>query len=128
MNFIRSFLVKLMARCVHFTRRAEAHRNQHAGTASWIKYYYGEAGIELFPKLILSELRALISEKQEAAVEAGSRCAQRVAIVSEAFAFTEGFAEYHAARQSLGRILPRNTIQRRSRMDQSLFRRFKIGF
>lgn len=83
-----------------FYQRAEAHRNQHAGTASWIKYYYDEAGIELFPKLILSELRALISEA-EAAVEAGSRYAQRVAIVSEAFAFTEGFAEYHAARKAL---------------------------
>ena len=83
-----------------FYQRAEAHRNQYAGTASWIKYYYDEAGIELFPKSVLSELRALIAEA-EAAVEAGTRYAQRVAIVSEAFAFTEGYAEYHAARKAL---------------------------
>ena len=27
-----------------FYQRAEAHRNQHAGTASWIKYYYERGG------------------------------------------------------------------------------------
>ena len=99
-EFYKEFFGKAHGAMRAFYQRAEAHRNQYAGTACWIKYYYDEAGIELFPKLILSELRALISEA-EAAVEAGSRYAQRVAIVSEAFAFTEGFADYHAARKAL---------------------------
>jgi hypothetical protein len=84
----------------HFYERAEAHRNAHEGKAEWIKFYKDEAGIELFSADVLRELRGLI-ELAKAAVLEDPRRRARVAVVSEAFAFTEAYAARQTARQRL---------------------------
>lgn len=99
-EFYREFFGPAHEAMRAFYERAEAHRNEYAGPASWIKYYYDEAGIELFPKSVLEDLRDQIAVAQSS-VQAGSRYDQRIAIVSEAFGLTEAYAEYHRARKNL---------------------------
>ena len=83
-----------------FYEKAEAHRNGHAGKANWIKFYYDEAGIELFPVDTLKVMRDYL-EQAKASVEPESRFAKRVKIVSEAFKLTEMYSGYHHARKAL---------------------------
>lgn len=83
-----------------FYESAEEHRNANEGKWFWIKFYLDEAGIELFPQSLLKELRGYI-ESAHAMVTEGSIYAQRIEVVSEAFQFTEYYAEMQAARRVL---------------------------
>lgn len=83
-----------------FYELSETHRNAHEGTANWIKLYLDEAGIELFPQAVLSELRDLI-ESSKSLVEPDSRYAARIQVVSDAFQLTEYYAAMQTARQEL---------------------------
>ncbi len=83
-----------------FYNQAEAHRNANAGEASWIKFYYDEAGIELFSVGVLQEMRRHL-DQAKASVDSKSRFAQRVRIVSEAFKLTEIYLSYQLARKAL---------------------------
>lgn len=83
-----------------FYETAEAHRNAHEGEWCWIKHYLDEAAIELFPPTVLREMRASI-EAGRARVPADSVYAKRMAVVSEAFGFTEQYAAYQTARREL---------------------------
>lgn len=83
-----------------FYGMAESHRNQHEGRADWIKFYKDEAGIGLFPLELLAEMRGLLNQAK-AAVEGDIRRAARVDIVSQAFAFTQAYAEFNQSRRSL---------------------------
>lgn len=83
-----------------FYEIAEQTRNERAGTANWIKFYKDEAGIELFTPESLSRMRECIS-LAEARVSDDSRRLARVRIVSEAFSYTESYANYHASRTNL---------------------------
>lgn len=79
---------------------AEAQRNAHAGTTSWIKYHKDSSGISLFPLETLASMRAQI-EKAKQLVTADPRRLARVEIASQAFSFTESYAAYHRAREAL---------------------------
>ncbi len=79
---------------------AEVHRDMHAGSWQWIKYYKDEAGIALFTTEVLTELRALIERAKEEVSDDARRLA-RVQIVSEAFTITELQAAYQAQREEL---------------------------
>ncbi len=83
-----------------FYEGAEAHREMHAGSWQWIKYYKDEAGIALFTTEVLTELRALIERAKEEVAEDARRLA-RVQIVSDAFTFTELQAAYQTQREEL---------------------------
>ena len=83
-----------------FYEGAEAHREIHAGTWQWIKYYKDESGIAFFNFEVLTELRALI-ERAKVEVADDARRLARVQVVSEAFTFTELQAAYQAAREEL---------------------------
>ncbi|MGJ8638284.1 MAG: DUF4838 domain-containing protein [Opitutaceae bacterium] len=83
-----------------FYETAEAYRNEHAGKADWIKYYKDEAGVGMLSPKVLREMRVFIEEAR-ATVLADERRLARVEIVSEAFAFTEAYARFHAAREAL---------------------------
>ena len=83
-----------------FYEGAEAHREMHAGTWQWIKYYKDEAGIALFTGEVLTELRALIERAKEEVSDDARRFA-RVQIVSDAFTFTELQAAYQTQREEL---------------------------
>jgi hypothetical protein len=83
-----------------FYEAAEAHRNAHAGSAEWIKFYKDTGGIALFPLEELQAMRAHI-EQAQGAVAADPRRLARVAVVSEAFALTENYARYNQAREAL---------------------------
>ena len=79
-----------------FYELAESHRNANEGKADWIKFYKDEAGIDMMLP-VLPRLRACI-DQAEALVESGSRFAERVKVVSDAFRFTELYAAYHESR------------------------------
>jgi hypothetical protein len=83
-----------------FYEQAEALRNAREGQAEWIKFYEDEFGIELFDAAALAELRDLIEAGKVSVAEDPRRLA-RVEVVSQAFALTEGFAEYHATRSRM---------------------------
>ena len=83
-----------------FYELAESNRNQFEGRAEWIKYYYDEAGIELFSPKILKQMRDYLTHASTL-VSNDSRFAQRISIVSEAFEITECYAAYHASRKQL---------------------------
>lgn len=83
-----------------FYETAESHRNKNEGTANWIKYYFDESGIELFPKSLLEDMRSSI-ETAKSMVNPSSRYHQRIEIISEAFALTELYHAYHSARLDL---------------------------
>ena len=83
-----------------FYETAEAHRNAHEGEWYWIKHYLDEAAIELFPSAVLQSMRKKI-EAGRATVSPGSIYAQRIAVVSDAFGFTEQYAAYQTARREL---------------------------
>lgn len=106
---------------------AEQTRNEREGTASWIKFYKDEAGIELFPSETLARMRECIDLAMELAAEVPSlgvlssggqpntgrlrastpqfldpaRFSKRVQVVSEAFSYTESYANYHRCRTEL---------------------------
>ncbi|PXA03657.1 hypothetical protein DDZ13_10185 [Coraliomargarita sinensis] len=101
-----------------FYRIAEQTRNERAGTANWIKFYKDEAGIELFDKAKLQRMRECL-DRAEALLAKDSgpyfgklastsgastgidRFKKRVQVVSEAFAYTESYADYHRSRLAL---------------------------
>lgn len=83
-----------------FYETAEAHRNAHEGEWYWIKHYLDEAAVELFPRAALEELRDSI-EAGLASVPADSIYAKRIAVVSEAFRFTELYSDLQSARRAL---------------------------
>ena len=83
-----------------FYEGAEVHREMHAGTWQWIKYYKDESGIAFFTCEVLTELRAFI-ERAKVEVSDDARRLARVQIVSEAFTFTELQAAYQSAREEL---------------------------
>ena len=83
-----------------FYELAEKNRNMHAGKAEWIKYYYDEAGIEVFSVTVLNEMRSYLDEAQSL-VPVDSRFGKRIKIVSEAFEITEAYANYHQFRKKL---------------------------
>jgi hypothetical protein len=85
-----------------FYEFAEAYRNTHAGPATWIKYYMNESAMLFEPEALL-EMRTFLS-RAEAAVAADSARLRRVQVVSEAFAFTEKYADYTYARGDLVRL------------------------
>ncbi|MFO8026264.1 MAG: DUF4838 domain-containing protein [Opitutales bacterium] len=94
-----------------FYEIAEQTRNARAGTANWIKFYKDEAGIELFTPESLARMRDCLDRAKASARETPApgavaddaaadpdRFLERVRIVSEAFAYTEAYAEYHRSR------------------------------
>lgn len=83
-----------------FYETAEAHRNAHEGDWYWIKHYLDEAAVELFPRVVLQSMREKI-EAGRAAVPNESIYAKRIAVVSEAFRFTELYAELQSTRREL---------------------------
>lgn len=95
-----------------FYETAEAHRNEEAGTAEWIKFYKDEAGVALFTEEVLRSMRNHLSEATElAAAESDgerlepdlpeNRFLGRVEVVSRAFQFTELYAAYNRSREAL---------------------------
>lgn len=83
-----------------FYETAEAHRNAHEGEWYWIKHYLDEAAIELFPRAVLQNMRKII-EAGLASVPNKSIYAKRIAVVSEAFRFTELYADLQSTRRDL---------------------------
>ena len=83
-----------------FYEMAEVHRNEHEGEAEWIKFYKDEAGIELFTPELVEEMRGCV-EEAAMMVSENSRYGARVQVVSDAFRFTELYAEMHQARVDL---------------------------
>lgn len=98
-----------------FYQLAEQTRDEREGTAYWIKFYKDEAAIELFPSATLARMRECIDlalQRAQAALPASApataplkldplRFVQRVQIVSEAFAYTEAYADMHRSRVQL---------------------------
>ena len=80
-----------------FYEFAEKTRNEREGEAEWIKFYKDEAGIELFDEATLQAMRSFL-ESAEDLVRDDERRAARVLIVSEAFSFTEAYANFHSKR------------------------------
>ncbi|MGB0258505.1 MAG: DUF4838 domain-containing protein, partial [Coraliomargarita sp.] len=83
-----------------FYELAETHRNEHEGEAEWIKLYKDEAGIELFTPELMREMRDLVQVAAELVAD-DERRAARVEVVSDAFRFTELYAQMHRARVEL---------------------------
>ncbi|HAV11968.1 MAG TPA: hypothetical protein DCX06_00520 [Opitutae bacterium] len=83
-----------------FYETAEQHRNENEGKADWIKFYKDEAGIGLFSKAVLMQMRASL-EAAKQAVQGDMKRSARVQIVSDAFSLTEAYAEFHQARLEL---------------------------
>ena len=99
-EFYEEFFGDASAEMRNFFEIAERQRNVNEGDAKWIKYYYNEAGIELFNCDILAEMRRqLILAKAE--VSLGSRFEKRINIVSEAFELTELYYKYQTSRKEL---------------------------
>lgn len=95
-----------------FYETAEAHRNEQAGTAEWIKFYKDEAGVGLFTEDVLQSMRAYLTEATELAAAEGAgrdselglsadRFSERVEVVSRAFQLTERYAAYNRSREAL---------------------------
>lgn len=103
-----------------FYEIAEQTRNEREGTANWIKFYKDEAGIELFDAATLVRMRECLDQAEELAEKTYSggghahrgrlpastphlktRFVERVKIVSDAFSYTEFYADYHRSRVRL---------------------------
>lgn len=99
-EFYSHFFGAAAAAIRSFYEIAESHRNAHAGRAAWIKYYKDIGGISLFPAETLRAMRQQIERAQGAVADDARRLA-RVEIVSQAFEFTECYADYQRAREAL---------------------------
>ncbi len=86
-----------------FYELAEKHRNENAGQAMWIKFYKDEAGIEIFDTAVLKKMRQFIDDASQTVIN-DERRAARVKIVSDAFSFTEAYADFHRSRRHLVNI------------------------
>jgi hypothetical protein len=96
-EFYTNFFGEAAGPIREFYEIAEQTRNEREGKANWIKFYKDEAGIELFDPGTLERMRACIGEAKVLVVDDALRAA-RVRVVSEAFSYTEAYAEYHRAR------------------------------
>ncbi|MGC6456058.1 MAG: DUF4838 domain-containing protein [Coraliomargaritaceae bacterium] len=83
-----------------FYELAEEHREKNVGKADWIKFYLDEAGIELMTPQLLEAMQACIDEASTE-IELGSRFAERVGVVAQAFRLTRDYAAMHQARREL---------------------------
>ena len=83
-----------------FYELAERRRSRTAGAAKWIKFYKDEAGIELFDAATMRKLRDYLESAAGLVTDDGRR-AERVAIVSQVFAFSEAYHAYQVARRAL---------------------------
>ena len=99
-EFYREFFGAAEAPMRAFYECAERNRDERSGRAEWIKYYYDEAGIELFPQAVLKQMRSFLNQAYEQ-VPKESRFAKRIDVVSEAFNITERYAHYHKSRKQL---------------------------
>lgn len=99
-EFYEEFFGEASGAMRSFYEMAEIHRNTYEGKANWIKYYLDESGIELFPKLVLEQMRLKI-EEAKTLVDPGTRFSKRIEVVSEAFELTELYEAYHSARVDL---------------------------
>ncbi len=114
-EFYREFFGAAAEPIRAFYETAEQTRNKRAGTANWIKFYKDEAGVELLDEATLMQMRAYLEEAKHAvrperlrerasasgAPLESNRFADRVQVVSDAFAYTEAYASYHRRRVAL---------------------------
>lgn len=80
-----------------FYEYAEVLREEREGAAFWLKGYLDEAAMDLFKLEDLQKMRAML-KCAAALVENDERRLARVEVVSEAFRFTELYADYQRAR------------------------------
>jgi hypothetical protein len=86
-----------------FFERCEARWMQQGGAPYWLKFYQQEDQGRLFPADVCAELRGLLTQAAEHA-RGDDEVGRRVAQTSAAFAVTEAYAEYHAAREKLAAL------------------------
>lgn len=99
-EFYTGFFGPAAAPMRRFYELAEAHRDEHAGKADWIKFYLDEAGIELMTPELLESMQGCI-EEAITLIDPESRYFQRVEVVREAFHLTRLYADYHDLRVAL---------------------------
>ena len=61
-EFYREFFGAAEAPMRAFYECAERNRDGRSGRAEWIKYYFDEAGIELFPQAVLKQMRSFLNQ------------------------------------------------------------------
>lgn len=82
-----------------FYETAEVHRNESAGPARWIKFYYDEKGLYFSPE-VLAKMRSFL-DAAEIEVSEDPRRLARVKVVSDAFEYTERYYAFQRARESM---------------------------
>lgn len=83
-----------------FYETAESYRNENEGAAEWIKLYKDESSIALFSEGALKGLRSHLVAAAHLA-EDDLQVAKRIQVVSDAFSFTELYADYDRSRRLL---------------------------
>jgi hypothetical protein len=83
-----------------FFERCEEQWMAQAGPPDWLKFYQQEDQTLLFPPVVRSELRDLITAAEER-VRDDPVVAPRVGLTSRAFAVTEAYARFDDARREL---------------------------
>lgn len=99
-RFHRSFFGPAGDPMARFYETLEDRRDRRLGDAAWIKFYKDEAGIEMLSPEDCAELNAIL-ERAQATVAPGSRFAERIGVVRDAFAYTTAYSEMHHARNAL---------------------------
>ncbi len=87
-----------------FFERCEEQWMRQDGASYWLKHYRNESQAAVFPPAVCAELRGLLDRAAEAAAD-DAMVAARVRLTSDAFAVTERFVEFDAARARLMRTV-----------------------
>ena len=116
-EFYNEFFGKASDDMFNFYNLSEIHRTRNEGKASWIKYYYNEAGIELFDTKTIKKMRDHL-DLAKGKVLLNTRFGKRVEVVSQAFRLTELYSNFHATRKSLV-----NLVINKGNQDKSINRK-----